>query len=347
MTKPLVTFLLLTLVQGCGGDSEAGASAGGGGSGAQASGGNGGGGTGGSGAGVSFSTQIGPIDVAPGYENTQCVVRRLGNPSAFRVGRIDNAISSASHHLIVYRSSDTDEQLEPFDCSPFTETLDPSKGSPIMVTQKHDDFLQLPQGVGYTFEANQMIRLELHYINTKLAPETVTATTKFTAVPESEYEHEADFLFIGDIDISIPVGATVTVGPTYFPLPAEFAAVNFFALTGHTHQFGTNVSVATTPSASGPDTPVYDVPGWQWSEPATVQHDPAFQLPSGGGFRFQCDYKNTGTKAVGFGESANAEMCFFWAYYYPAKGPRVCFQTDQTGPSLTACCPGSPLCSFL
>ena len=27
-----------------------------------------------------------------------------------------------------------------------------------------------------------------------------------------------------------------------------------------------------------------------------------------------------GFAAVGFGESANNEMCFFWAYYYPSHG---------------------------
>ena len=32
-----------------------------------------------------------------------------------------------------------------------------------------------------------------------------------------------------------------------------------------------------------------------------------------------------------FGESANNEMCFFWAYYYPSKGAYVCVHTDAGG----------------
>ena len=50
--------------------------------------------------------------------------------------------------------------------------------------------------------------------------------------------------------------------------------------------------------------------------------------------------------AVGFGESANDEMCFFWAYYYPSVGPKVCAHTDQLG-GLNACCPGDALCEYL
>jgi hypothetical protein len=346
-------FAAITLA--CSGSDDPGGTAAGG---APSGGGAGGSGAGGSGAGGSatggngnafnsFSVDIGPIDVSPGDERTQCVVKRLANPAGFKVGRIDNKISSSSHHLIVYRTNDTQERTTPFDCEPFVETLDPAKGSPLMITQKYDDFLQLPQGVGYSFDEGQMVRLELHYINTGQSAEQVTATSKFTGLPAGEFKHEADFLFIGDVDIAVAPNSSATVGPTFFALPKEFDGTNFFAITGHTHQFGTNVKIATTPDESGPDSMVYDVPGWRWDEPATVAHDPAFQLPSGGGFRFSCEYKNTSSKSVGFGESAGAEMCFFWAYYYPSKGARVCFQTDQYGPPITTCCPGGPYCDFL
>ncbi len=354
MSKQLLCALsLVGLVSACGGDSDpkdantggTAGTAGTGGSGTGGSGATSSGGNGGTG-GDSYSVTVGPIAVESGYENTQCVVMRLGNPAGFKVGRFDNVISSSSHHMIVYRTKDTEEKLTPFDCSPFVETLDPTKGSPVMITQKAEDTLQLPPGVAYTFDENQMLRLELHYINTKPSTEQVTATATFTAIPDQEYQHEADFIFIGDLDVSIPPNAAATVGPTYFPLPGEFDGVNFFALTGHTHRFGTNVTIATAPSASGADTPVYDVPGWKWDEPATVQHSPPFQVPQNGGFRFQCDYQNTTSQQVTFGESANKEMCFFWAYYYPSKGARVCFHTTQGGVPLTSCCPGGALCNF-
>jgi hypothetical protein len=39
-------------------------------------------------------------------------------------------------------------------------------------------------------------------------------------------------------------------------------------------------------------------------------------------------------------------MCFFWAYYWPSQGSRVCFHTEQAG-SRDICCPGDSLCSLI
>jgi hypothetical protein len=71
-----------------------------------------------------------PSTVVPaGIEKTQCVVLRLGNVAPLHVGAVHNVLGEASHHLIVYKVNDTVEQPTPFPCKPFTDTLDPSKGS--------------------------------------------------------------------------------------------------------------------------------------------------------------------------------------------------------------------------
>lgn len=49
------------------------------------------------------------------------------------------------------------------------------------------------------------------------------------------------------------------------------------------------------------------------------QLDPHVRVPEAGGFMLQCSWNNTTDSSVSFGESALAEMCFFWAYYYPRK----------------------------
>jgi hypothetical protein len=295
----------------------------------------------------SFTVTFGPVTVQSGQENTQCVVKRLGNPEALRVNQIHNVLGESSHHFIVYRTADTVEQTTPFDCQPFTDTLDPSKGSPLMITQKADEVLQLPAGVAFTLDPDQMIRLEMHYINTGDGPVDVTGSATFIPIADADFMYEADFLFIGDPDINIPASSTFSLGPIYFQVPAMFAGAKFFGITGHTHQWGTNVTVATSPSETGADTPVYDVQDWNWDEPATVYADPPFEIPSGGGFRFTCEWNNLSSQAVGFGESANDEMCFFWAYYYPSVGAYVCAHTDQVPGGYDLCCPGNPVCGML
>jgi hypothetical protein len=130
-------------------------------------------------------------------------------------------------------------------------------------------------------------------------------------------------------------------------MPPEFAGTQFFGMTGHQHQWGTDVFVAVAESEQGPDTPVYDLPDFNWDEPETVYYDPAFELPAGGGFRFTCEWNNMSARTVGFGENVDDEMCFFWAYYYPSRGAKVCFHTDQTGSPINICCPDHPLCAIV
>lgn len=343
-SSPLLAALILLFAAGCGGE-PGGAAAGASATSGTASAGSGGGG-GGLPSTEPFEVKFGPVVVPPGTENTQCVVKRLGNVEPVRVGTIQNELTDASHHLIVYRTNDAEERPEPFDCTPFKDTLDPTKGAPIMVTQKHEETLELPPGVAFPFESGQMVRLEMHYLNAGTEPRAVEARSLFYPIPDEAFEHEAGFLFVGTVDIEIPPNSKHTVGPAFFPLPEDLAASSFFGVTGHTHQWGTDVSVAASTSELDPGTPIYDVENWTWSEPETVTHDPPVVVPEGGGFRFSCSWDNKSSKTVRFGESAEDEMCFFWTYYYPAKSARVCFHTEQLG-GFDACCPGHPACDQL
>jgi len=284
--------------------------------------------------------------VPAGTEDTKCVVKSLGNETTIRVARVENSLKATSHHFIVYRVNGGSERLEPFSCEPFADTLDPSKGAPLVVTQKSEETLALPEGVAFTLEPNQLIRLELHYINASDTEADAEASAQFITLAEEDFEFEADFLFMGNVEVDIPPRSSATLGPTYFPLPSALRQANFFGITGHEHQWGTNVQVAIADAADGEDTAVYEVENFLWNEPETVVHDPPFQVPDGGGFRFTCDWTNLSDDTVGFGESANDEMCFFWAYYYPSAGAKVCFHTEQAG-GLDLCCPGEALCAFL
>jgi len=289
----------------------------------------------------------GPVTVSPGSEDTRCVVRRLGNPGTARIGSIHNQLGNSSHHLIVYRTSDAEERPEPFACAPFTDTLDPSVGAPLAVTQRAEETITLPPGVAFSLDEDQMIRLEFHYINLTDEDQEVRARSTFEAISPEEFEHEADFLFIGNPDIRIPARSRATLGPTFFPLPERLHDVNFFSITGHTHRWGTNMQVDTVDAPDGTATSVYAPSRFLWDEPETVYHDPPFQVAPEGGFSFTCEWNNLSDRRVGFGESANNEMCFFWAYYYPSRGAQVCIHTDAYRGGTDVCCPGDALCALL
>lgn len=301
-----------------------------------------------------YSLRYGPITVQPGVEATRCVNLRLSNTAAIKVHQMRNLLSGGSHHLIVYKDDmETAERTTPYDCEPFTGALNLSgMVAPVMITQKAEDALTLPDRVAYTFAPNQMIRIEMHYINSSDAPLEVSATSEFYAVPESEIDHEANILFIGTPDIDIPPGARMDVQAYFTPRRAQLdlTGARFFAITGHTHKHGLNVTVATSTSSAGPRTTVYAPEPFEWSEPETTVHRPEFTVPDGqqSGFDIRCSYHNTSNQTLRFGESANDEMCFFWTYYYPSKGSHVCVRTQQFG-GLDICCPdaGEAICNMV
>jgi len=323
----LAALFLLAFTVACG--SEPGAPGGTGGT--AGSGGGGGGGAGGiagtggsagsGGVAEAFSVKWGPVEVPATTESTQCVMKRLGNTEPISVHEIHNVLGATSHHFIVYRVNDTVERPEPYPCSPFTDTLnDP----PLIITQRSDDRLTLPDGVAYTIPPNQMLRLELHYINPGVAPQMAEATSTFMPMPSEDVENEADIMFLGDTNISIPPMSEATLGPTFVQLPSRFDGVNYFAITGHEHQWGTDVYVEVAEDAGTPGTPVYDIPLFHWDEPETVTYEPPFTVPDGGGFKLTCEWNNLSDQRVSFGTSVDDEMCFIWAYYFPSRGPLVC-----------------------
>ena len=290
-----------------------------------------------------YTLTWGPVTVAAHVENTQCVILKLGNPSEIKVHQMHNVLGPGSHHVIVYKDDmDTVEKTTPFDCQPFTGALNTTgMVAPMMITQRTDDPLTLPDGVAYTLKANQMIRLEMHYINSGDDPITAMATSEFYGADPATIHNEANILFIGTADVSLPPNAMTTVNEFFTPTRASLNLDNakFFAITGHTHKLGVDMQVSLAATNGGPKTPIYAPQPFQWSEPTTAVFQPnEFQVPSGGGFDFTCKYYNNTAATVKFGESANNEMCFFWAYYYPSQGAHVCFHSAQYG-NIDICCP--------
>jgi Copper type II ascorbate-dependent monooxygenase, C-terminal domain len=302
------------------------------------------------------TVEWGPLMAMPGFEDTRCVTKRLPTDRPIRVGQIENELGLASHHMIVYRVTGDPENAEPEPCDPFVDVLDPTRGAPLAVTQKAEETIALPPGVAFTLEPGQLIRVELHFINATDEPQELRASTTFVELPEDEFEQEADFLFVGNPDINLPAyqgegpPETITLGPTFLPLPQELDGVNIFAITGHQHQWGVDVQVSRAANEGDEGEPIYALENFEWDEPETIYHDPPLAMAAGTGFRFTCSWQSFSEAEVGFGESVNDEMCFFWAYYYPSRGAKICAHTDQFQGGIDVCCPSEKdavICSLI
>ena len=101
-----------------------------------------------------------------------------------------------------------------------------------MITQTRDETLELPPGVAFELEANQMIRLEAHYLDYFPEPITTSAEVVFDVLPAGEAPLVADFLFYGTTSFLLPKGKETTIPWHYLQVPA---GLQVFAMTGHTH----------------------------------------------------------------------------------------------------------------
>jgi hypothetical protein len=240
-----------------------------------------------------------------------------------------NTISSSSHHFVVSSINEREEDdpagplqeiLVPEPCRPFQAPL---LGSPLAITQKHDDAYELPPGIGYALAPHQMIHLELHYINSTNEPVNISARTQLFPLKEGELQHKASLMVVGNLSISIPPNSDYQLPTTFAQIPDSHSDVKIYAMTGHTHRYGTDVHVSTVDSPTGTPTPRYDLDQFVWDAPEVVTFSPALQIAPGGGFSYTCRWHNPTNETLLFGESANQEMCFFWVYYYPAKPGRA------------------------
>ena len=57
-----------------------------------------------------------------------------------------------------------------------------------------------------------------------------------------------------------------------------------------------------------------------WAEAPLTIFDPPIATKRGQALRYTCTYANPTNQPIHFGTSANDEMCFLWAYYYPDMG---------------------------
>jgi hypothetical protein len=289
--------------------------------------------------------------IAPGSEKTYCVVKRLDNAEIALVRQIETTLSAGSHHLVVYRYDErmaadagVMERTTPFECRPFVEVAR-FQAVPIMISQTRREQLPLPAGVVYEMAPRQLVRVEAHYLNATAQPIDPQATVTFRAVPDTPGLQRADFLFFGTPDIELAPGRSATVGPRFVSHGIPEGA-RIYAMTTHTHHYGTQFKVQKSTSRSDPGTAIYDYRDWQWDEPPVKRFSDPLMFASGEGVRFTCEYTNTSSDPVQWGESAEEEMCFLWLYYYPSSGFRICVDTDLYNAG-QVCCPGDFVCQFL
>ena len=279
---------------------------------------------------TTIARSMSPDTVQPGMENTQCVTVNLNNPEGAYVRRMRADLSTGSHHKVVYTSSKTVEEPVPKNCLPFNGIL--TGEHPIFIAQQPHASLEFPADengtpVGFEIPPNQMVKLEMHYIDTTKFPLSVMGKISLDTVPLSTKVTRSDLAFWGTTNINIPANGKGDTGVLY---QHALAGTKTFALTTHQHHLGTEMLVWYGDSADDPNKMLV-AEGKNWADPPVEFFATPLDFPKNGnsasstkGLAFQCKWNNTTPNTVTFGEGFNDEMCFVWQYYFPSQGFQLC-----------------------
>jgi hypothetical protein len=285
----------------------------------------------------SLRVQIGPFELQSGQEIVKCAVVKLPSTVDTDIVRIHTTLAPGSHHLVVYRTNATAER-EPYDCTSFDGVF--RNEAPVFIAESASSDMQLPSGVAYRMKANQLIRLEAHYINTTAKPIMALGAVDMVPGQAGLTYQPADIMMCGSAaSLYCDFGGGVRAGEADYKLPVGFyngtavgiggstedvdlTKLKIFAFTSHQHHHGKNVKIwRSTSSNVANATELYSNDSWDNPPLTVLPDDKLLQFGANEGFAWQCSYDTIGeTQDICFGESFNDEMCFIWAYYYPSVG---------------------------
>jgi hypothetical protein len=257
-----------------------------------------------------------PLDVAPGQEGTVCVVAQLGNTEPVYVRQVQTTLHEAAHHFSVVAIPSFGELTGPIDCASLPPPDDGWVPVPLAFTVKDQrEGVRLPEGAAFELQPGAAIRMEMHFLNATDQPVAVGASATLAVAESTQVSHIAGVWFEGELPPVLMPGETVTLPPVVHHAPPELAGARFFALTGHTHKWGTAVNIDATSADGEVETPAYHPAEWYWDEPEVAYPDPAIEMPENGGLAVSCSFLNQSPEPVIAGTAADQEMCYFLAYF--------------------------------
>lgn len=242
------------------------------------------------------------FEVAPGEETYRC--QGFGNPFGRDVAIIESRSSmpSGSHHMFVFQGNFETTGLERCGGLEF--------GPSVHSSQRSEELMTYPEGVGRFLGARDSLRIQVHYLNTTSEPIHAYVATTLRAVELEQVDSLASHVFINTINISVPPQSSGQAS-TSCSIPYD---ANLLSASSHMHQFGVYFQARDAQGQL-----VYETN--EWAEPEPWRFEPSLFLAAGNRIDIRCDYENTTNEALSFGESAKTnEMCILSGFYYPAPG---------------------------
>jgi hypothetical protein len=252
------------------------------------------------------------MTIAAGMETTQCQFVKMPPGHAYLIAA-DHEYTAGSHHMLLYRTDltkiDNPNLQDCYEGSIMSHVRGVLYGS-----QEPKGSMTLPEGVGYDVQPEEVLLLQVHYLNASTSPlQSKVTVTLHTITDAKKIQNLAGVLFYYNPFIDVPAGAMATAAARC-TLTKDITLMGVFP---HYHARGIGYRAYLDPPGSVATDPFYT--STDWTHPAPWTGGP-LQIAAGSAIRWYCDYDNTSGASEFFqGKSAATnEMCMFIGGYYPA-----------------------------
>jgi hypothetical protein len=258
-----------------------------------------------------FETLVtGDWELPAGVEGYRCVY--LTTSERMSVDALEAIAPPGTHHTLLGIASEYDGEdgLVPCTAADFGETL-------LFGTGVGTDRLELPEGTAVVIEAGTRLVLNLHLVNATGATLSGTSGIRVRHVEPSLVEEELESVMAGPTEFEIPANSLATVEGT-----CTFQeAGGVIALMPHMHTLGRSLYVAVD-RADGSTEVLHDAP-YDFELQSYDLFDSPVLVEAGDKLHVRCDFENTTSEPVTFGQSTYDEMCFAAVFRYPRTGASV------------------------
>ena len=243
-----------------------------------------------------------------GSEGYRCV--RVQVPQDMWIGGFRAIAPLGTHHTVLTIDTN-DTNTGEYNCNAGSGTL---QGQLLFASGVGTDEMDFPAGIATHLAAGTWINLNLHLFDTQDSGSlSDTSGIQVLTVPQSTVVHEADVMFAGTFNISVPSDGAPHTAQGGCTAPTDW---HVFALWPHMHQIGVHQNLTVT--HSGTPTTMLDT-DYMFTEQKNYPIAEA-TFYSGDQIQVTCTYVNNTGATITFGDSSTSEMCFTGMYKYPAGG---------------------------
>ena len=174
--------------------------------------------------------------------------------------------------------------------------------------------LELPKEAGFPEGPSTHFVVQLHFANPSHAP--VSDTSGFDlCTTEQLRANDADVMAFGTTEITVPARGARAVDCSV-PVPADGVTTHLFAAFPHMHQLGRSISSVVHPGGgTGLAVDLGTVTHFDLGNQTWLPID--YTLRPGDIVQSKCAWTNPYDHGVGYGPTADDEMCFSYVMYFP------------------------------